>query len=70
MHFSLSAGTEVPSSPEILKVEPFSSTAVVEYEEPYSRGGVPIMKYKVEWRSIGKEWTSKEYNTVDGESFF
>ncbi|XP_017275359.1 neural cell adhesion molecule 1a isoform X3 [Kryptolebias marmoratus] len=56
---------EVPSSPEIQKVEPFSSTAVVEFEEPYSRGGVPIIKYRVEWRLIGKEWTSKEYNTVD-----
>ncbi|XP_037543739.1 neural cell adhesion molecule 1a [Nematolebias whitei] len=56
---------EVPSSPEIQKVEPFSSTAVVEFEEPYSRGGVPIVKYRVEWRLIGKEWISKEYNVVD-----
>lgn len=51
-------------------MEPFSSTAVVEFEEPYSRGGVPIVKYRVEWRLIGKEWISKEYNVVDGEVLY
>uniref|UniRef100_A0A1A8UIT1 Neural cell adhesion molecule 1a n=1 Tax=Nothobranchius furzeri TaxID=105023 RepID=A0A1A8UIT1_NOTFU len=57
---------EVPSSPEIQQVVPFSSTAVVEFEEPYSKGGVPIIRYKVEWRLLGKEWNSKEYNAEDG----
>ncbi|KAM4547318.1 neural cell adhesion molecule 1a isoform 3-T3 [Fundulus diaphanus] len=52
---------EVPSSPKIEEVQPFSSTAVVEFEEPFSLGGVPILKYKVQWRLPGKEWKSQEY---------
>ncbi|XP_035998622.1 neural cell adhesion molecule 1 isoform X5 [Fundulus heteroclitus] len=52
---------EVPSSPKIEEVQPFSSTAVVEFEEPFSLGGVPILKYKVQWRLPGKEWMSQEY---------
>ncbi|XP_061596342.1 neural cell adhesion molecule 1a isoform X10 [Cololabis saira] len=55
----------VPSSPEILQVEPFSSTAVVEFEEPESSGGVPIIKYRVQWRLAGREWTTKEYHVGD-----
>uniref|UniRef100_A0AAQ5ZJG9 Neural cell adhesion molecule 1a n=1 Tax=Amphiprion ocellaris TaxID=80972 RepID=A0AAQ5ZJG9_AMPOC len=58
---------EVPSSPEIQQVEPFSSTAVVEFEEPVSMGGVPIIKYRVQWRSLGQEWTGREYDAEDGE---
>uniref|UniRef100_A0A8C4EJ35 Neural cell adhesion molecule 1a n=1 Tax=Dicentrarchus labrax TaxID=13489 RepID=A0A8C4EJ35_DICLA len=58
---------EVPSSPEIEQVEPFSSTAVVEFDEPDSIGGVPIIKYRVQWRLLGQEWTGKEYNAEDGE---
>lgn len=56
---------EVPSSPEIQQVEPFSSTAVLEFEEPVSMGGVPIIKYRVEWRLLGQEWTGREYNAED-----
>ncbi|XP_067464849.1 neural cell adhesion molecule 1a isoform X2 [Thunnus thynnus] len=56
---------EVPSSPEILQVDPFSSTAVVEFEEPESFGGVPIIKYRVEWRVPSQDWTGKEYNVED-----
>ncbi|KAM4544745.1 neural cell adhesion molecule 1a isoform 3-T3 [Odontesthes bonariensis] len=56
---------EVPSAPEIQQVEPFSSTAVVEFEEPDSMGGVPIIKYRVEWRLPGKEWTGMEYDAND-----
>nr|XP_020453978.1 neural cell adhesion molecule 1-like isoform X12 [Monopterus albus] len=56
---------EVPSAPEIQRVEPFSSTAVVEFEEPDSMGGVPIIKYKVEWRLHGQSWTGKEYDAKD-----
>uniref|UniRef100_A0A3Q1D4U0 Neural cell adhesion molecule 1a n=1 Tax=Amphiprion ocellaris TaxID=80972 RepID=A0A3Q1D4U0_AMPOC len=55
----------VPSSPEIQQVEPFSSTAVVEFEEPVSMGGVPIIKYRVQWRSLGQEWTGREYDAED-----
>ncbi|XP_065818783.1 neural cell adhesion molecule 1a isoform X12 [Labrus bergylta] len=53
---------EVPSAPGIHMVEPFSSTAVVHVREPESLGGVPIIKYKVEWRLPGREWTSKEHD--------
>nr|XP_046267053.1 neural cell adhesion molecule 1a isoform X4 [Scatophagus argus] len=56
---------EVPSSPEIEQVQPFSSTAVVEFEEPESMGGVPIIKYKVEWRLPGQDWTAMEYNAKE-----
>ncbi|XP_047235178.1 neural cell adhesion molecule 1a isoform X20 [Girardinichthys multiradiatus] len=56
---------EVPSSPKIEEVQPFSSTAVVEFEEPNSLGGVPILKYRVEWRLPGKEWSSEEYKAEE-----
>ncbi|XP_044226486.1 neural cell adhesion molecule 1a isoform X12 [Thunnus albacares] len=56
---------EVPSSPEIIQVDPFSSTAVVEFEEPESFGGVPIIQYRVEWRVPSQDWTGKEYNVED-----
>ncbi|XP_031724929.1 neural cell adhesion molecule 1a isoform X9 [Anarrhichthys ocellatus] len=56
---------EVPSSPEIEQVEPFSSTAVVKFEEPDSMGGVPIIKYRVEWRLTGQDWTGKEHYASD-----
>ncbi|KAM9729268.1 neural cell adhesion molecule 1a isoform 3-T3 [Menidia menidia] len=57
---------EVPSAPEIQNVEPFSSTAEIEFEEPDSMGGVPIIKYRVEWRLPGKEWTGTEYDADEG----
>lgn len=56
---------EVPSSPEIELVDPFSSTAVIAFEEPAATGGVPIIKYKVQWRSRGQDWTGMEYNADD-----
>ncbi|XP_047463920.1 neural cell adhesion molecule 1a isoform X11 [Mugil cephalus] len=58
----------VPSSPEIQQVEPFSSTAVVEFEEPDSMGGVPVIKYRVEWRLPGKEWSVREYSAEEDMS--
>lgn len=54
--------------PEIQQVEPFSSTAELEFEEPDSIGGVPIIKYRVEWRLPGQDWISREYDAKDGES--
>ncbi|XP_067347788.1 neural cell adhesion molecule 1a isoform X11 [Channa argus] len=57
---------EVPSSPGIVQVEPFSSTAVVEFAAPESMGGVPVIKYRVEWRLPGQAWTGREYDAVDG----
>ncbi|XP_074527905.1 neural cell adhesion molecule 1a isoform X4 [Halichoeres trimaculatus] len=56
---------EVPSAPGIYTVEPFSSTAVVRFREPESLGGVPIIKYRVEWRSPGKKWISKEHDAEE-----
>ncbi|XP_071362523.1 neural cell adhesion molecule 1a isoform X7 [Trachinotus anak] len=56
---------DVPTSPEIQLVEPFSSTAVVDFKEPDATGGVPIIKYRVEWRLPGQEWTGREYDADD-----
>ncbi|XP_058866151.1 neural cell adhesion molecule 1-like isoform X4 [Acipenser ruthenus] len=54
---------EVPSSPLINEVSPYSSTARVEFEEPDSSGGVPVLKYKAEWRIVGtSEWMRNEFD--------
>uniref|UniRef100_A0AAY5EUF7 Neural cell adhesion molecule 1a n=1 Tax=Electrophorus electricus TaxID=8005 RepID=A0AAY5EUF7_ELEEL len=58
---------EVPSAPIIEQVLPYPSTAQVEFHEPDSSGGVPILKYKAEWKVAGQEWISKEYDVHDGE---
>ncbi|XP_071023495.1 neural cell adhesion molecule 1-like isoform X6 [Oncorhynchus clarkii lewisi] len=57
---------DVPSAPAIERVEPFSSTVVVEFEEPDASGGVAILKYRAEWRMKGQDWTSREYDAEDG----
>ncbi|XP_040181939.1 neural cell adhesion molecule 1 isoform X3 [Rana temporaria] len=60
---------ETPSSPTILKVESYSSTAMVEFEEPDSTGGVPILKYKAEWRATGAEtWQTANFSARDESS--
>ncbi|KAK1787418.1 hypothetical protein P4O66_002904 [Electrophorus voltai] len=59
---------EVPSAPIIEQVLPYPSTAQVEFHEPDSSGGVPILKYKAEWKVAGQEWISKEYDVHDGLS--
>ncbi|XP_009082990.1 PREDICTED: neural cell adhesion molecule 1, partial [Acanthisitta chloris] len=54
---------DTPSSPSIDRVEPYSSTAQVEFDEPEATGGVPILKYKAEWRALGEaEWHSRLYD--------
>lgn len=58
----------MPSSPDIQEVEPFSSTAVVHFMEPDAMGGVPLIKYRVQWRVPGQTWSGKEYEAEDGES--
>uniref|UniRef100_A0A4W5QIH0 Neural cell adhesion molecule 1 n=1 Tax=Hucho hucho TaxID=62062 RepID=A0A4W5QIH0_9TELE len=58
---------DVPSAPAIERVEPFSSTAVVEFEEPDASGGVAILKYRAEWRMQGENWTGREYDAEEGE---
>ncbi|XP_016428572.1 neural cell adhesion molecule 1-like isoform X10 [Sinocyclocheilus rhinocerous] len=57
---------DVPSAPSIERVEPYSSTAMVEFDEPASSGGVHILKYKAEWRIAGQDWTDREYEVEDG----
>lgn len=66
----VSCVVEVPSSPAIHRVEPFSSTAVVEFDEPDSTGGVPIIKYRADWRVPGQDWAGREYDAEDGETHF
>ena len=63
-----SSVADVPTTPELYQVEPFSSTAVIQFGEPEATGGVPIIKYRVQWRLPGQDWTEKEYSAEDGES--
>uniref|UniRef100_A0A3Q4BGR5 Uncharacterized protein n=1 Tax=Mola mola TaxID=94237 RepID=A0A3Q4BGR5_MOLML len=46
---------EVPSAPSIIKVRPFSTTAEIQFEEPESTGGVPVLKYRAQWRTQGTD---------------
>ncbi|XP_040902957.1 neural cell adhesion molecule 1b isoform X4 [Toxotes jaculatrix] len=58
---------EVPSAPSISEVRPFSTTAQIQFEEPESNGGVPVLKYTVEWRTQGRgSWVKKVYEAEDG----
>ncbi|XP_073441408.1 neural cell adhesion molecule 1 isoform X2 [Dendrobates tinctorius] len=60
---------ETPSSPNIKKVESYSSTALVEFEEPDSTGGVPILKYKAEWRTtVAETWQTSNFSARDESS--
>lgn len=60
--------TEVPSAPSIVEVRPFSTTALIQYEEPESTGGVPVLKYKALWRMQGKgDWVQRVYEAPDGK---
>ncbi|XP_064424807.1 neural cell adhesion molecule 1a isoform X4 [Latimeria chalumnae] len=57
---------DTPSAPAIQEVNPYSSTAQVEFEEPDATGGVPVLKYLAEWRVSGEEeWVSKYYDAMD-----
>ncbi|KAM8955573.1 neural cell adhesion molecule 1 isoform 9-T9 [Lycaon pictus] len=57
---------DTPSSPSIDQVEPYSSTAQVQFDEPEATGGVPILKYKAEWRALGEEvWHFKWYDAKE-----
>ncbi|XP_061829145.1 neural cell adhesion molecule 1b isoform X2 [Nerophis lumbriciformis] len=58
---------EVPSSPFVNEVTPFSTTALVQFEEPESTGGVPVLMYKAAWRMQGRgSWSQKIYDLKDG----
>ncbi|XP_037697387.1 neural cell adhesion molecule 1 isoform X3 [Choloepus didactylus] len=57
---------DTPSSPSIDQVDPYSSTAQVHFDEPEATGGVPILKYKAEWRAMGEEaWHFKWYEAKE-----
>ncbi|KAJ8391240.1 hypothetical protein AAFF_G00095070 [Aldrovandia affinis] len=57
---------DVPSAPSVELVEPYSSTAQVEFEEPDSSGGVPVLKYRAEWRPVGHtSWAQSVYESKD-----
>ncbi|XP_061072722.1 neural cell adhesion molecule 1-like isoform X1 [Conger conger] len=58
---------EVPSAPSVELVEPYSSSALLEFEEPESSGGVPVLKYRAEWRPEGHaSWAQRVYDAKDG----
>ncbi|KAG7471348.1 hypothetical protein MATL_G00123640 [Megalops atlanticus] len=58
---------DVPSAPSIDRVEPYSSTALVEFDEPDSSGGVPVLRYKAEWRPKSHgSWVQRVYEAKDG----
>ncbi|XP_068069545.1 neural cell adhesion molecule 1b isoform X3 [Danio rerio] len=60
---------DVPSAPSIGEVQPYSSTAQVLFEEPESTGGVPVLKYRAEWRAVGRgKWVQRVYEVKDGLS--
>ena len=64
----LCGAAEVPSAPTVEGVAPFSSTAMVNFEEPDSNGGVSVLRYKVDWRQPGQDWSSREFEVETGES--
>ncbi|XP_061448226.1 neural cell adhesion molecule 1 isoform X2 [Rhineura floridana] len=57
---------DTPSAPSIERVEPYSSTAQVEFDEPEASGGVPILRYQAEWRALGEEdWHTRMYDAKE-----
>ncbi|XP_057206425.1 neural cell adhesion molecule 1b isoform X1 [Triplophysa rosa] len=60
---------DVPSAPAITQVQPYSSTAQVFFDEPEFLGGVPVLKYRAEWRAVGRgSWAQRVYEVKDGLS--
>ncbi|KAJ6653984.1 hypothetical protein lerEdw1_007616 [Lerista edwardsae] len=60
---------DTPSAPSIERVEPYSSTAHVEFDEPEATGGVPILRYKAEWRAMGEEdWHARMYDAKEANT--
>uniref|UniRef100_A0AAV2J042 Neural cell adhesion molecule 1b n=1 Tax=Knipowitschia caucasica TaxID=637954 RepID=A0AAV2J042_KNICA len=58
---------DVPSAPAVSEVRPFSTTAQVQFEEPESNGGVPVLRYRAEWRAPGSgRWHHKVFEAQDG----
>lgn len=41
----------------------------MEFDEPEATGGVPILKYKAEWRALGEgDWHARLYDAKEGRS--
>ncbi|XP_063167570.1 neural cell adhesion molecule 1 isoform X3 [Candoia aspera] len=60
---------DTPSAPSIEKVEPYSSTAQVKFDEPEATGGVPILWYKAEWQALGEEdWHTRIYDAKEANT--
>ncbi|XP_072320405.1 neural cell adhesion molecule 1b isoform X9 [Eucyclogobius newberryi] len=58
---------DVPSAPSVSEVRPFSTTAQLQFEEPESNGGVPVLRYRAEWRTPGHgRWQQKLFEAQDG----
>ncbi|CAL8334910.1 unnamed protein product [Boreogadus saida] len=58
---------DVPSAPTLGLVEPFSSTARIQLMEPEATGGVPVLRYKAEWRPQGQgTWAQQTYELPEG----
>ncbi|XP_038159358.1 neural cell adhesion molecule 1b isoform X17 [Cyprinodon tularosa] len=58
---------EVPSAVVFNEVRPFSTTALIQFGEPESLGGVPVLKYRAQWRMQGRgSWIQKVYEVTDG----
>eukprot|EP00062_Callorhinchus_milii_P011294 gi/632957096/ref/XP_007894289.1/ PREDICTED: neural cell adhesion molecule 1 isoform X10 [Callorhinchus milii] len=57
---------ETPSAPTILDTNPFSSSAQIEFDEPESTGGVPVLKYLAEWKVKNTtDWNTKHFSAKD-----
>ncbi len=68
-HTAFPSSPEVPSAPSISEVRPFSTTAQIQFEEPESTGGVPVLKYRVEWRTQDRgNWVQKLFEAQDGKN--
>ncbi|XP_055736195.1 neural cell adhesion molecule 1b isoform X3 [Salvelinus fontinalis] len=58
---------DVPSAPSLGEVEPFSSSARVEFQEPDATGGVPVLRYQAEWKTVGRgSWAQRVYEVQGG----
>ncbi|KAM9319210.1 neural cell adhesion molecule 1b [Pholidichthys leucotaenia] len=58
---------EVPSAPSIDEVRPYSTTALIHFEEPESTGGVPVLNYKAMWRMQDRaSWVQQVWDAQKG----
>ncbi|XP_072548251.1 neural cell adhesion molecule 1b isoform X2 [Salminus brasiliensis] len=58
---------DVPSAPVITQVEPYSSTAQLLFDEPEASGGVPVLKYRAEWKAVSRNnWVQRVYEVREG----